>query len=108
MSTKAYYASDFSTVLRIVKAAQLSVEIDSADTDGRHPLPKYISDATIAFGKALGGDAMVYTPVKPTTSQVGVEVESETTERAPSSRHVSSLAIDQTHPADQVIGNSAE
>ncbi|KAI9706204.1 MAG: hypothetical protein M1820_004965 [Bogoriella megaspora] len=48
--TKRSYSTAFSTILRTTKNAQLSVDIDPQDADGKDPVPKYIRNAVITFG----------------------------------------------------------
>jgi hypothetical protein len=43
------YSNTFSTVMRITRDAQLSVEISKEDGTGANPLPAYIANATISF-----------------------------------------------------------
>lgn len=60
-SRGAYYSADISTVLRALKDAHLSVEIDPVDANGRQPLPKYIGRAEISFqGARRGSNATMH------------------------------------------------
>ncbi|KAL2689019.1 hypothetical protein Neosp_003070 [[Neocosmospora] mangrovei] len=52
------YSDSFTTILRLAKGADLSVEINEADLDGRDPLPKYLKAATIKFQKGTGDTAV--------------------------------------------------
>jgi hypothetical protein len=43
------FSNDFSTILRASRTAKLSEEVRIGDADGKDPLPKYLSKATVAF-----------------------------------------------------------
>jgi len=43
------YSNDFSTVLRVSRHADMTVEIHSSDIDGSDPLPRYLAKCNIAF-----------------------------------------------------------
>ena len=43
----ASYSNEFSTVLRIARAAELSIEIQESDLGGENPLPSYLAKATV-------------------------------------------------------------
>ncbi|KAF7193881.1 hypothetical protein HII31_04771 [Pseudocercospora fuligena] len=45
----ASYSDDFSTILRTARYACLSKEVNYCDSDGRDPLPRYLSDTTVVF-----------------------------------------------------------
>lgn len=62
------YNSTFSTVMRTTRGAQLSVEVDLLDTDGRSPLPTYIKGATFTL-KSAELKRKAHTPVNPVDDQ---------------------------------------
>ncbi len=43
------YTNHFSTIFRTARYAEMGVTIFSEDADGKDPLPKYLSQATISF-----------------------------------------------------------
>ncbi|KAK5744824.1 hypothetical protein LTR17_001901 [Elasticomyces elasticus] len=45
----AVYSDNFSTLLRVTREVEMSVDIALADRDGKDPLPGYLADSTIAF-----------------------------------------------------------
>lgn len=47
--TNASYSSDFSTIMRTTRNAELSIALTEADTRGEDPLPKKIAKADIMF-----------------------------------------------------------
>lgn len=49
LSTKASYSTDFSTILRATRHAELSVEVHSLDVGGQDPLPRYLAKAILTF-----------------------------------------------------------
>ncbi|OQO04768.1 hypothetical protein B0A48_09692 [Cryoendolithus antarcticus] len=49
---RAYYSADFSTIMRVTRAARLSSTIADEDTAGRSPLPKHLANANISFRKS--------------------------------------------------------
>jgi hypothetical protein len=49
MMNGAGFSNDFSTILRASRTAKLSEEVRLGDADGKDPLPKYLSRATVAF-----------------------------------------------------------
>jgi hypothetical protein len=59
LANGASYSSAFSTVLRIARAAELSVEVQKSDLDGKNPLPSYLAKATVAMS---GGEDRRWTP----------------------------------------------
>lgn len=47
----AVFSNSFSSLCRLSRGANLSVEIKKEDFDGRDPLPAYLKDATVEFQK---------------------------------------------------------
>ncbi len=47
----ASYSSAFSTVLRVARGAELSVEVQESDLDGKNPLPSYLAKATVTMSE---------------------------------------------------------
>ena len=45
------YSSTFSTVFRVARGADVSVELQEEDLDGRDPLPKHLAKAQVSFGE---------------------------------------------------------
>ena len=48
------YSDNFSTVFRAAHGAELSVDLFEEDSDGKDPMPEYISTATVHFRGRLG------------------------------------------------------
>ncbi|KAI9710459.1 MAG: hypothetical protein M1812_007427 [Candelaria pacifica] len=61
----ASYSNAFSTVLRVARAAELSIEVQESDLDGRDPLPTHLAKATVAIS---GGKDRGWTPITPEDS----------------------------------------
>jgi hypothetical protein len=59
LANGASYGNAFSTVLRIAQAAELSVEVQESDLDGKNPLPSYLAKATVTMS---GGKDRGWTP----------------------------------------------
>lgn len=68
----ASYSSDFSTIVRAARGAGLSNEVQSEDTDGRDPLPKYLKKTTIAISNAHGSPEMLGGKLESATELGGV------------------------------------
>lgn len=49
------FSNNFSTYLRTIRRAGLSLEIHSSDIDGADPVPKYLAGAQVAFFKSVRG-----------------------------------------------------
>ena len=49
LTSGASYSNNFSTVLRIALAIELSVDVKESDMDGENPLPKYMASATVGM-----------------------------------------------------------
>ena len=47
----ASYDNSFSTVLRVSRAAELSVEVQDVDLSGKSPLPPYLAKATVTISR---------------------------------------------------------
>ncbi|EME78326.1 uncharacterized protein MYCFIDRAFT_216609 [Pseudocercospora fijiensis CIRAD86] len=62
----AAFSDDFSTILRTARYARLSREVSYSDSDGRDPLPEYLSETTIVFshGEASKQNFLVQTAAK--------------------------------------------
>jgi hypothetical protein len=45
----ASFTNDFSTIVRVTKSAELSVEIEEEDGAGKNPLPKYLEKARLGI-----------------------------------------------------------
>ncbi|PVH69936.1 hypothetical protein DL98DRAFT_437971 [Cadophora sp. DSE1049] len=45
----ASYSQTFSSSLRLARGAEMSVEVEKSDLDGRDPLPKYLEESSVKF-----------------------------------------------------------
>ncbi|KAK3661743.1 hypothetical protein LTR56_000234 [Elasticomyces elasticus] len=48
-SSGAAYSDNFSTLVRVTRDAEMSVDIALVDRDGKDPLPDYLAESTLAF-----------------------------------------------------------
>jgi len=63
---RASYSYSFSSVLRLSRGAEISIEIDKSDLDGRDPLPQYLEQSLVRFPNIATSPAqstVIYTPV---------------------------------------------
>ena len=49
------YSLNFSTMLRVTRNSNMSVELKREDTDGKDPLPPYLAEARIRLSRMDGG-----------------------------------------------------
>jgi hypothetical protein len=49
LANGASYSNVFSTVLRIARAAELSIKVQESDLEGKNPLPSYLAKATVVM-----------------------------------------------------------
>lgn len=52
VSSNASYSTDFSTIVRATRHADLSVNIHSLDAGGQDPLPRYLARAVMTFSQS--------------------------------------------------------
>lgn len=71
----ASYDNSFSTVLRVSRAAELSVEVQDVDLSGKSPLPPYLAKATVT----ISSRDQAQTSPTPKSSPSNNDVNSQTT-----------------------------
>ena len=73
----ASFSYSFSSILRLSRGAEISVDINKADLDGRDPLPRYLKEATVKFSNVATSPVQSTVMCTPVSEQL--EEEGKTT-----------------------------
>ncbi len=92
----ASYSLDFSTVLRTVKNADMSVELLEADTDGRNPLAPYLAKAKIQLNHSNAKTKFSTTTERKASARSASPLLNSTVDQASQSRAPRQLVQRQT------------
>lgn len=60
----ASWNNNFSTIVRVTRIAEMSVEVMDEDDDGRAPLPKYLANARFILGHQSENTNLLVTTVR--------------------------------------------